>query len=114
MSSRNSAAPILTAGLLVVGGLGVPAVSNAESVEPSVRKCGTIAHETGHRGRGPRVYLPVAPSYRYYDYPYYYSRGHYPTHISPGFVYFGYPFSYYRSFYSACRRGPGSPGRKRA
>jgi hypothetical protein len=28
----------------------------------------------------------IAPSYTYYDYPYYRSRGYYPTHI-PGFLY---------------------------
>ena len=44
-----------------------------------------------HRGRGPRIYLPIGPSYIYYDYPYYYSRGHYPTHIG-GYVY--YPYNY--------------------
>lgn len=47
------------------------------------------------RGRGKRLYLPIAPSYRYYDYPYYARRGHYPKHIGPGFVYYGYPYSYY-------------------
>ena len=56
------------------------------------------------------IYLPIAPSYLYYDYPYYYSRGYYPTHIGPGFIYYGYPYSYYRSYY----RGPGSPRRPKA
>ena len=44
--------------------------------------------------------MPIAPSYRYYDYPYYYSRGYYPIHIRPGFIYYGYPYASYRSLYS--------------
>lgn len=39
-----------------------------------------------HRPRT-RIHLPVGPAYVYYDYPYYYSRGHYPTHIG-GYVYY--------------------------
>ena len=50
--------------------------------------------EIKHRGRGPWPNLPIAPSYRAYDWPYYYRRGHYPTHIGPGYVYYGYPYSY--------------------
>ncbi len=66
-------------------------------------------------GRGPRIPLPIGPSYIYYDYPYYYSRGYYPTHIG-GYVY--YP-SYRRARYarrtgrcsSACiARSTHSPG----
>jgi hypothetical protein len=68
------------------------------------------SYELEMRGprRGPRIHLPIGPSYVYYDYPYYYSRGHYPTHIG-GYVY--YPYSYYsrRSY-----RVPGSPRRQRA
>ena len=48
--------------------------------------------EIKRRGRGPRIHLPIGPSSVYYDYPYYYSRGHYPTHIG-GYVY--YPYYYY-------------------
>ena len=55
--------------------------------------------EIKDRGRGPRTYVPIAPSYRYYDYPYYYSRGYYPIHIRPGFIYYGYPYASYRSLY---------------
>ena len=44
-----------------------------------------------------RGFIPIAPSYLYYDYPYYYSRGYYPTHIGPGFIYYGHP--YYKSRY---------------
>ena len=51
--------------------------------------------EIKRRGRGPRIYLPIVPSYIAYDYPYYYSRGYYPTRIGRGYVYYGYPYSYY-------------------
>ncbi|WP_170937144.1 BA14K family protein [Rhodomicrobium sp. R_RK_3] len=43
--------------------------------------------EVGGRSRAPEAHLSVGPSYRYYDYPYYYSRGYYPTHIGPHYVY---------------------------
>ncbi len=43
--------------------------------------------EVKRRGRGVTIYLPIGPSYLYYDYPYYYSRGYYPTHIG-GYVYY--------------------------
>lgn len=42
--------------------------------------------------RGTKIRLPVGPSYIYYDYPYYYARGYYPTHIG-GYIY--YPSYYY-------------------
>jgi hypothetical protein len=59
------------------------------------------------RGRGSRLYLPIVP-YIAYDYPYYYSRGYYPTHIG-GYVY--YPRYYYsRSYYG----GPRTTRRQRA
>ena len=44
----------------------------------------------------------------YYDYPYYYSRGYYPTHIG-GYIYYPY-YLYDRSYY----RGAGLPRRQRA
>lgn len=57
----------------------------------------TSVTEVKKRGRGPRIYRRIAPSYLYYDYPYYYHRGFYPTHIRPGFIYYGFPYSYYTS-----------------
>jgi hypothetical protein len=63
--------------------------------------------EFKRRARGRRIHLPIGPSYIYYDYPYYYSRGHYPTHIG-GYVYYPY---YYGSQYTRYR---GSPRRQRA
>lgn len=44
-------------------------------------------HRGYRRSGSQRIYLPVGPAYVYYDYPYYYSRGHYPTHIG-GYVYY--------------------------
>ena len=109
MSRRNLFASILMACVLAVGFLGIAPATNAASAGKSIRKPGARAPgitvlEIKHRGRGLRIYLPIGPSYIYYDYPYYYSRGYYPTHIG-GYVYYGYPYYYYsRSYY----RGPGS------
>jgi len=112
MSSRNLFASILMACLLAVGFLGIAPVANDASAGKSIRKPGESGRnyvlEMKRRGRGPRIQLPIGPSYIYYDYPYYYSRGYYPTHIG-GYVY--YPYYYYsRSYY----RGPGSARRQRA
>ncbi len=96
MSSRNLLASTLVAFLLVVGFLGIASVANAASFGPSFLKPGESARnhviEIKNRGPTPRTYLPIAPSYSYYDYPYEYSSGRYPTHIGPGFVYFGHPY----------------------
>ena len=92
MSSRNLFASILMACLLTVG------LGGLSSAGQSILKPGESARnnvtEIKHRGRGPWPNLPIAPSYRAYDWPYYYRRGHYPTHIGPGYVYYGYPYSY--------------------
>ncbi len=102
MSSRNHFASGLMACLLAVGFLGMAAVANATPAGPSVRKPGESARnnviEIKHRGRGRPLYLPIVP-YSAYDYPYYYRRGFYPTHIGPGYIYYGYPY-YYRMRYS--------------
>jgi hypothetical protein len=55
-----------------------------------------ISHEKvsfTERRRGVRIHLPLGPAYIYQDYPYYYSRGFYPTHIG------GYVYSPYRHYY---------------
>jgi hypothetical protein len=103
MSSRNVFASILVSCSLAVGVSGIASVANAESL-PSDRnsslKAGKSAKnkfiQTRRRFRSVRIHLPVGPSSVYYDYPYYYSRGHYPTHIG-GYVY--YPYYYYRHPY---------------
>jgi hypothetical protein len=102
MTSRNLFASILVACLLTVGLGGLAPVANAASAGQSFLKPGESARnnviEIKHRGRGPRIYLPIVP-YIAYDYPYYYSRGYYPTHIGPGYVYYGYPYRYRSSYY---------------
>ena len=110
MNSRNSVASLLMPCLLAAGFLGVAPMTNDASAGKSIRKSGESGRnymlEMDSRDRGPRIPLPIGPSYLYYDYPYYYSRGHYPTHIW-GYVYYPY---YNRSYY----RGPASPRRQRA
>ena len=103
MSCRNSFASILPACLLAATFLGYAPVANAAPAGPSALSAGKVSEksaiEVKDRGRVPRTYVPIAPSYRYYDYPYYYSRGYYPIHIRPGFIYYGYPYASYRSLY---------------
>lgn len=105
MTTRKLFASILAACLLVIGFLDIAPAANAVPALQSLR----TAHESAssgvieitYRGRARRYYPPpIAPSYLYYDYPYYYSRGHYVTHIRPGFIYFGYPFPYYSRGYN--------------
>jgi len=104
---------MLLACLLAVAFIGLAPVTNAEPGRESIRKPGkstkNIEIDIKRRGRAPRIPLPIGPSYVYYDYPYYYSRGYYPTHIG-GYVY--YPYSYYRRYYGGYYRGPGSPRRQ--
>jgi hypothetical protein len=112
MSSRKLFASILMVCVLPLGFLGIAAVVDGASAGKSIRQPGEGARnyvlEMKRRGRGPRIHLPIGPSYVYYDYPYYYSRGYYPTHIG-GYVY--YPRYYYGRGYC---RGPGSARRQRA
>jgi hypothetical protein len=102
MISRRLFASILIACMLTDFG-GPAAGANAATAVPSFLRLGERANknviEIRHRPRGPRIYLPIAPSYLAYDYPYYYSRGYYPTHIGPGYIYYGYPYFYRRSTY---------------
>lgn len=99
MSSRSLFASILMPCLLAVGLLGIAPVANAaDSDGRSYLKPGKSVRSHAitikPRRYGPRIHLPIGPSQVYCDYPYYYSRGHYPTHIG-GYVY--YPH-YYRSY----------------
>ena len=85
MSSQTWFAPIVMACVLVAGFFGIAAVASAASAGKSVLKAREGARnyvlESPRRGRGPRIPQPLGPGYVYYDYPYYYSRGYYPTHI---------------------------------
>src|SRR5262245_31376578 len=92
MSHRKLLPSVVTACLLIVGLGGIdPSAASAGLVfQKAGESGGNDVIEIKHRSRGPWFYLPTAPSYLAYDYPYYYSRGHYPTHIPPGYVYYGY------------------------
>jgi hypothetical protein len=106
MSSRNLFAPVLMACVLTAGLVGLAPAANAASAGQSALKPGESARnnviEIKHRGRGPRLYLPIVP-YLAYDYPYYYARGHYSKHIGPGYVYYGYPYRHPGSAYRRYR-----------
>ena len=95
MRSWNYFASALLACSLIVGPGGFAAKAHAASAGQSAMKSGESAkHDVikiKDRGRRP---LPIAPSYRAYDWPYYFRRGHYPTHIGPGYVFYGYPYTY--------------------
>jgi hypothetical protein len=114
MSSRNLSAPFVpVAFFLAIGLFAIARAAHAAPASPSLLKSGESAGkdnviEIKYRRRGPRLYLPIVP-YIAYDYPYYYYRGHYPTHIGPGYIYYGYPY-FYRRYYS--RFGGRCAGRK--
>jgi len=100
MSSRNLFASLLMAYLLAVGFPGIAPVANAADsggrsyLKPGKSVRGPVITIKPRR-YGPRIYLPIGPGSVYCEYPYYYSRGHYPTHIG-GYVY--YPHYYYRRY----------------
>ena len=96
MSSRNLFVSIQMACLLAVGLFSIAQVANAADsggrpyLKPGKSVRGHVITVKPRR-YGPRIYLPIGPGSVYCDYPYYYSRGHYPTHIG-GYVY--YPYNY--------------------
>jgi len=100
MSGRSSLASILMACLLAIGFVGLaPVVNQAGAGQPLVRSGESARNNIiriKRRARRVRIHLPIGPSYIYYDYPYYYSRGYYPTHIG-GYVY--YPHHHYRRYH---------------
>lgn len=101
MSGRNWLASVLVACSPMIGFLGTTPAVTAASTKQSVWKPGKSAWSyelrSKRRVRTTKIRLPVGPSYIYYDYPYYYARGYYPTHIG-GYIY--YPsYSYYRRYY---------------
>jgi hypothetical protein len=81
------------------------AASTKQSVWKHDKSARTYELRSKQRVRTTKIRLPVGPSYIYYDYPYYYARGYYPTHIG-GYIY-DYPsYSYYRRYHrdSVARR----------
>jgi hypothetical protein len=113
MSGRKLFSSILMACLLTAGFLGNGSVASAASAWPALLKPGEHAQnnvaennviEIKHRRRGKRgnpLYLPIVP-YSAYDYPYYYRRGYYPTHVGPGYIYYGYPYFYRKRYSDRC------------
>jgi hypothetical protein len=101
MRGQNSFASVLLACALAAAFLGIVPGAHAVPAGSLILHAGKTLDRSviaiNDRGRVPRTYVPIAPSYRYYDYPYYYSRGYYPLHIRPGFIYYGYPYAAYRS-----------------
>ena len=91
-------ASIPMACLLAAGLLGITPAANAETAGPSVQRSSKIASHNGLKIRRPfrsvRIYLPLGATSGYYDYLYYYSRGHYPTHVG-GYAYYTNKHIYY-------------------
>ncbi len=106
MSSRKLCASPLIACLVAIGFLAIAPAANAASARLSVLKAGNSATkdviEINYRGRGKPLFLPIAPNYLAYDYPYYYRRGFYPRYIGPGYIYYGYPYFYRKRYSSRC------------
>ena len=97
MNSPNLYPSILMACLLPIGLGSAASAGQSLLMEPDKIATKNVI-EIKHRDRRPWPNLPIAPSYLAYDWPYYYNRGYYPTHIGPGYVYYGFPY-YYRSGY---------------
>ncbi len=111
MKSWNLCASTWMACVLAVGFLGIAPLADATADGKSAKKPRESARNYvleskrrgQHRARAPRIHLPIGPSYIYYDYPYYYSRGYYPTHIVR-YVYYN-PNAYYdRNYRRSLRR----------
>lgn len=109
MSSRNLFASVVMACLLTAGLNSVAPVANAapagqQFLKP-VESAGNnlIEIRQRRRSRGPRFNLPIGPGRAYQEYPYYYSRGYYPTHIR-GYTYnHAYPYYHRRSYHAGYR-----------
>lgn len=92
MCCRTLSVPLLVSWLLTSPLLFIAGTAYAAWAAPSLLPHGDSAGKSdvisvSRRGRGPRIKLPIGPAYIYQDYPYYYARGHYPTHIG-GYVYY--------------------------
>lgn len=97
MINPNLVASLLTSGVLVALLGFAPATDAASGGRADVKyaqSARAYSLERRRRSRPLRIPLPVGPSYTYFDYPYYYSRGYYPTHIGGYFYYRGYRPTY--------------------
>lgn len=101
LSTHSLFTATIVACLLAIGFLGSASATNAASAKRSLLKPGYCVGknvlESKRRHRDPRIHLPIGPAYIYYDYPYYYARGYYPTHIG-GYVYYGFGRTYYPEY----------------
>ena len=104
MRSRNRLASMVLVCLPAVGVAAIaPAAAAAWQSWPKLaERQASNAIEIKQVRRGKPLYLPIGPSYLGYDYPYYYRRGFYPTHIGPGYIYYGYPYYYRKRYSSRC------------
>lgn len=93
MSISKVFASFLMTCLLAVGFLSVMPTADTAQAGQLFRKhsYGVKAKVVGKRRLvpGQRPVGPIVP-YIAYDYPYYYNRGFFPTHIGPGYVYINY------------------------
>ena len=123
MNSRSSIASLLTACGLASALLALAPAANTASADQSVRTSRDGAreyvlareHRVRRRARAPTIPQPRGPAYIYYDYPYYYARGHYPTHIVR-YLYYPPPYysrSPYPRYSRRCSKAHGTCGRKK-
>lgn len=97
MSIRTLFVSVFAAGLLAVGFLSLAPVAKAvplgqsfQNTDQSVRSDVIDIADRGRAGpSGVRIIPPIVP-YIAYDFPYYFNRGFYPTHIKPGYLYNNY------------------------
>ncbi|GEM_PF-2363677 len=108
MNRQNVFASLLIACLLTVSSWAFSPMASAAPAKASVLNAESNVIKIKRRRHVPRTVFPIAPSYQAYDYPYYYSRGFYPTHIGRGYVYLGY---HYRLDYSYKSDRPYKPKR---
>ena len=91
MNIPRLCAAILTAGVLTAGLLDIASAADVLApVPPPLRRLPRAAAVN----EGPPIVIPIAPSDIFYDYPYLYSNGHFPTHIGPGLIVYGIPYKY--------------------
>ena len=91
MNIARSCAAILTAGALLSGVLDIASAADV-GAPPPLRPPRSSRAAVNYE---PPIVLPIAPSDIFYDYPYLYSNGHFPTHIGPGLIVYGIPYKYY-------------------
>lgn len=90
MNNRITLTPAAILAALASGLLSLASAAGAAPPDKTHRdtvgfiKKGPVAFKKIKRGQ--YIYGPFVP-YIAYDYPYYYSRGFYPTHIGPGYIY---------------------------